>query len=65
MVAPTFLIIPRNDGVIVSIDGVLRTKEMNATQMLNLALQCLNAGLEMKINEEVQQTEDKEEAPSI
>ena len=65
MVEPTFLIIPRNDGVIVSIDGVLRTKEMNSTQMLNLALQCLNVGLEMKRNEEAQQTEDTEEEPSI
>ena len=65
MVGPTFLIIPRNDGVIVSIDGVLRTKEMNATEMLNLALQCLNVGLEMKRNEEAQQTEDTEKEPSI
>lgn len=65
MVEPTFLIIPRNDGVIVSIDGVLRTKEMNATQMLNLALQCLNAGLEMKRNEEAQQTEGHEEEESV
>ena len=65
MVEPTFLIIPRNDGVIVSIDGVLRTKEMNATQMLNLALQCLNSVLEMKRNEEAQQTEDTEEESSI
>ena len=65
MVGPPFLIIPRNDGVTVSIDGVLRTKDMNATQMLNLALQCLNAGLEMKRNEEAQQTEDTEEEPSI
>jgi hypothetical protein len=65
MVGPTFLIIPRNDGVVVSIDGVLRTKRMDATQMLNLALQCLNVGLEMKRNEEAQQTEDTEEEPSI
>ena len=65
MVGPTFLIIPRNDGVIVSIDGVLRTKEMNATEMLNFALQCLNVGLEMKRNEEAQQTEDTEKEPSI
>ena len=65
MVEPTFLIIPRNDGVAVSIDGTIHLKQMNATQMLNLALRCLNAGLEMKRNEEAQQTEDKEEEPSI
>jgi len=65
MVGPTFLIIPRNDGVSVSIDGVLRTKRMDATQMLNLALQCLNVGLEMKRNEEAQQTEDHQEKESV
>jgi hypothetical protein len=52
MVEPTFLIIPRNDGVAVSIDGTIHLKQMDATQMLNLALRCLNAGLEMKREEE-------------
>ena len=52
MVEPTFLIIPRNDGVAVSIDGTIHLKQMNATQMLDLALRCLNAGLEMKREEE-------------
>ena len=65
MVKPTFLIIPRNDGVVVSLDGVCHVKQMDATQMLDLALRCLNAGLEMKRNEEAQQTEGKEEEPSI
>ena len=65
MVEPTFLIIPRNDGVVVSLDGVCHVKQMDATKMLDLALLCLNAGLEMKRNEEAQQTEDKEEEPSI
>ena len=65
MVEPTFLIIPRNDGVVVSLDGVCHVKQMDATQMLDLALRCLNAGLEMKRNEEAQQTEGKEEEPSI
>jgi hypothetical protein len=65
MVEPNFLIIPRNDGVVVSLDGVCHVKQMDATQMLDLALRCLNAGLEMKRNEEAQQTEDKEEEPSI
>lgn len=65
MVQPTFLIIPRSDGVVVSLDGVCHVKQMDATQMLDLALRCLNAGLEMKRNEEAQQTEDTEEEPSI
>ena len=52
MVEPTFLIIPRNDGVAVSIDGTIHLKQMNATQMLDLALRCLNAGLEIKREEE-------------
>lgn len=65
MVEPTFLIIPRSDGVVVSLDGVCHVKQMDATQMLDLALRCLNAGLEMKRNEEAQQTEDTEKEPSI
>ena len=52
MVQPTFLIIPRTDGVAVSIDGTIHLKQMDATQMLDLALRCLNAGLEMKREEE-------------
>ena len=52
MVEPTFLIIPRNDGMAVSIDGTIHLKQMDATQMLDLALRCLNAGLEMKREEE-------------
>ena len=65
MVGPTFLIIPRNDGIVVSLDGRCHTKPMNATEMLNHALLCLNKGLEMKRNEEAQQTEDTEEESSI
>ena len=65
MVGPTFLIIPRNDGIVVSLDGRFHTKPMNAPEMLNHALLCLNKGLEMKRNEEAQQTEDTEEEPSI
>ena len=40
MVEPTFLIIPRNDGIVVSLDGRCHTKPMNATEMLNHALLC-------------------------
>ena len=46
------MIIPRNDGVVVSLDGVCHVKQMDSTQMLDLALRCLNAGLEMKREEE-------------
>lgn len=52
MLQPTFLIIPRNDGVAVSIDGTVRIKQMNATQMLDMAQLCLKFGLEMKRAEE-------------
>lgn len=65
MVQPTFLIIPRNDGVAVSIDGTIHLKQMDATQMLDLALRCLNAGLEMKREEEKETTEDREGQASI
>lgn len=65
MVQPTFLIIPRNDGVAVSIDGTIHLKQMDATQMLDLALRCLNAGLEMKREEEKERTEDDESQSSI
>ena len=64
MVEPTFLIIPRNDGMAVSIDGTVHLKQMDATQMLDLALRCLNAGLEMK-REEEKAAKDCEGQPTI
>ncbi len=63
---PQFLIIPRaNDGVAVSIDGTIHVKQMQSTEMLQLALNCLAVGMEMKRNEEAQQTEDHEEEESV
>ncbi len=41
------LIIPRNDGVAVSIDGNVTMIEMQSEQMLELAYRCQKAGLEM------------------
>ena len=41
------LIIPRNDGVAVSIDGNVTIVEMQSEQMLELAYRCQLAGLEM------------------
>ena len=45
------LIIPRNDGMAVSADGKVYIVEMSAEQMLNMALRCQQAGLEMLRNE--------------
>lgn len=41
------LIIPRNDGIAVSIDGNVTIVEMQSEQMLELAYRCQKAGLEM------------------
>ena len=46
------LIIPRNDGVAVSIDGNVTIIEMQSVQMLELAYRCQLAGLEMLRQEE-------------
>ncbi len=47
-----FLIIPRNDGVAVSVDGNLHIKEMNSREMLTLAGRCFEAAMEMLKEEE-------------
>lgn len=42
------LIIPRNDGIAISMgDGQVRIAEMSAQQMLTMALRCQQVGLEM------------------
>jgi hypothetical protein len=41
------LIIPRNDGMAVSAGGKVYIVEMTAEQMLDMALRCQQAGLEM------------------
>lgn len=45
------LIVPRPDGVLVSIDGVSHFKDMSSVQLLWMAERFLHAGLE-KANEE-------------
>jgi len=47
-----FLIIPRNDGVAVSVDGNLHIKEMNSREMLTLAGRCFEVAMEMLKEEE-------------
>ena len=44
------LIIPRNDGMAVSAGGKVYIVEMSAEQMLDMALRCQQAGLEMLRN---------------
>ena len=41
------LLIPRNDGMAVSAGGKVYIVEMTAEQMLDMALRCQQAGLEM------------------
>ncbi len=41
------LLVPRNDGFLVVIDGEQTMKPMSAKEMLTLADRCLAAGLEM------------------
>tara|TARA_R100000234_G_C4997215_1_gene178552 strand:- start:1606 stop:1800 length:195 start_codon:yes stop_codon:yes gene_type:complete len=51
------LIIPRNDGIAISMDeikGVVIVK-MDAEQMLNMAQRCQQAGLEMLRKEKAEQ----------
>jgi hypothetical protein len=41
------LIIPRNDGIAISLGGTVYIVEMKAEQMFGIALRCQKAGLEM------------------
>lgn len=47
------LIIPRNDGIAISMgDGEVKIAEMSAQQMLAMALRCQQVGMEMLRNEQ-------------
>lgn len=46
------LLIPRNDGMAVSAGGKVYIVEMTAEQMLDMALRCQQAGMEMLRNEQ-------------
>ena len=47
-----FLIIPRNDGVAVRVDGNLHIKKMNSREMLTFAGRCFEVAMEMLKEEE-------------
>ena len=51
------LIIPRNDGIAISMDELSKVVvvEMDAEQMLNMAQRCQQAGLEMLRKEKAEQ----------
>lgn len=46
------LIIPRNDGVAVSVDGNLYIKQMSSKEMLTFTKRCLEVAMEMMTEEE-------------
>ena len=48
----TFLVIPRNDGVAVSVDGNLHIKKMDSREMLLFTKRCFEAAMEMITEEE-------------
>lgn len=49
------LVVPRPEGVLVSIDGVSHYKDMTANQLFWMAERFLKAGLEASREEETQQ----------
>jgi hypothetical protein len=51
----TILVVPRPDGLLVSIDGVSHYRDMDATQLLWMAERFLKAGLEASREEKAQQ----------
>jgi len=42
------LLIPRNDGFLVSVDGKVYLVPQTAMQIMHLGIKCLQAGLEMQ-----------------
>ena len=52
------LVVPRPDGMVVSIEGVTHYRDMNSTQLLWMAGRFLHAGLEAQREE--QKAENKE-----
>jgi len=53
------LVVPRPDGLLVSIDGVSHYRDMNSTQLLWMAERFLKAGLEAQREEK--RAENQEE----
>ena len=54
----TILVVPRPDGLLVSIDGVSHYKDMDSTQLLWMAERFLKAGLEAQREEKKAAKED-------
>tara|TARA_Y100000114_G_C11754426_1_gene326101 strand:- start:348 stop:539 length:192 start_codon:yes stop_codon:yes gene_type:complete len=42
------LLVPRNDGFLVSVDGKVYLVPQTAMQIMHLGIKCLQAGLEMQ-----------------
>jgi hypothetical protein len=51
------LLIPRNDGFIVSVDGKVYLVPQTAMQIMHLGIKCLQAGLEMQRIDEAMKDE--------
>mgnify|MGYP007059440227 CR=1 FL=1 len=52
------MVVPRPDGLLVSIDGVSHYRDMDATQLLWMAGRFLNAGLEAQREEKKAEEEN-------
>jgi hypothetical protein len=52
------LVIPRSDGIVVSKDGVVSLKPLDAAEMLSLAQRCLDAGMEMLREEKADELQE-------
>ena len=52
------LVVPRPDGVVVSIEGVTHFRDMNSTQLFWMAERFLNAGLEAQREEQKAEKEN-------
>lgn len=52
------LVIPRSDGIVVSKDGVVSLKPLNAAEMLSMAQRCLEAGMEMLRKEKADELQE-------
>ncbi len=52
------IVIPRNDGIVVSKDGAVSVKPLDAAQMLMLAQRCLETGMEMLRKEKADELQE-------
>ena len=54
----SILVVPRPDGMVVSIEGVTHYRDMNSTQLLWMAERFLHAGLEAQREEQKAEKEN-------